>query len=169
MAIATSFSDFVAAAAARSRGRLGAAAFTFRSWQREQGLPQNPVHALAKPAMAIYGSGSDDGVMRFDGCNSCRWAARGVARRRGCGRCWRTARGRCGSAWPAAADLLEGGAVHHLRPTEGLPRTRSRPWRRTAQGRLWVGTRAAWRSGRTAGSTAWPAAETQRPGRYRAV
>lgn len=58
MAIATSFSDFVGDRV-RSLG--------FRLWQREQGLPQNSVHALAQTADGYIWVGSDDGVARFDG------------------------------------------------------------------------------------------------------
>ena len=41
--------------------------FTFRSWQREQGLPQNFVRALAQTRDGYLWVGSDDGVTRFDG------------------------------------------------------------------------------------------------------
>jgi signal transduction histidine kinase/ligand-binding sensor domain-containing protein len=58
MAIATSFDDFVGDRA-RSLG--------FRLWQREQGLPQNSVHALAQTHDGYIWVGSDDGVARFDG------------------------------------------------------------------------------------------------------
>jgi ligand-binding sensor domain-containing protein/signal transduction histidine kinase len=68
MAIATSFSDFVSAGDAAAPGaRHGALAITFRSWQREQGLPQNSVHALAQTRDGYLWIGSDDGVVRFDG------------------------------------------------------------------------------------------------------
>ena len=40
---------------------------TFRSWQREQGLPQNSVRALAQTRDGYLWIGSDDGVARFDG------------------------------------------------------------------------------------------------------
>lgn len=58
MAIATSFGDFVGEQA-RSLG--------FRLWQREQGLPQNSVHALAQTHDGYIWVGSDSGVARFDG------------------------------------------------------------------------------------------------------
>lgn len=73
MAIATSFSDFVL----DERGTAGANAglaigreefpFTFRLWQREQGLPQNYVRALAQTRDGYIWVGSDAGISRFDG------------------------------------------------------------------------------------------------------
>ena len=54
MAIATSFSDFVVDESGIKSGNAGLAIgrgqlpFTFRVWQREQGLPQNFVRALAQ-------------------------------------------------------------------------------------------------------------------------
>jgi hypothetical protein len=41
--------------------------FTFRVWQREQGLPQNFVRALAQTKDGYVWVGSDAGVSRFDG------------------------------------------------------------------------------------------------------
>ncbi len=73
MAIATSFSDFVmddnsgnssATGIAVGRGELP---FTFRKWQREEGLPQNFVRALAQTQDGYLWIGSDAGVSRFDG------------------------------------------------------------------------------------------------------
>jgi len=53
MEIATSFSDFVSSGSAEPGGAApgaggGGLALTFRAWQKEQGLPQNVVHALAQ-------------------------------------------------------------------------------------------------------------------------
>lgn len=66
MAIATSFNDFVAA----SGGKPGEVTFdtsTFVSWQREQGLPQNFIRALAQTRDGYLWIGSDEGIARFDG------------------------------------------------------------------------------------------------------
>lgn len=65
MAIATSFSDFVTAA--NSGSGQGSPPFTFRAWQKEQGLPQNSVRALAQTRDGYLWVGSDDGLARFDG------------------------------------------------------------------------------------------------------
>jgi ligand-binding sensor domain-containing protein/signal transduction histidine kinase len=72
MQIATSFSDFVtrntySEAATESRFGSGKLPFTFHSWQREQGLPQNIVRALAQTRDGYVWVGSDDGVAKFDG------------------------------------------------------------------------------------------------------
>jgi hypothetical protein len=72
MAIATSFDDFVngngPAIGGNSPGiGYGEVPFTFRSWQREQGLPENYVCALAQTRDGYLWVGSDDGVSRFDG------------------------------------------------------------------------------------------------------
>jgi ligand-binding sensor domain-containing protein/signal transduction histidine kinase len=73
MAIATSFNDFVldesgikSSNAGLNIGR-GQWPFTFRVWQREQGLPQNFVRALAQTKDGYLWVGSDAGVSRFDG------------------------------------------------------------------------------------------------------
>ena len=72
MEIATSFSDFVAAASNESgsvisRLSRGEQPVTFRSWQTEQGLPQNSVRALTQTRDGYLWLGNDDGVVRFDG------------------------------------------------------------------------------------------------------
>ena len=71
MAIATAFDDFVSSGTEMegdvNLGRRGAVPYTFRSWQREQGLPQNSVRALAQTRDGYIWIGSDDGVARFDG------------------------------------------------------------------------------------------------------
>jgi len=64
MAIATSFGDFVNA---NGSGVGGETPFTFRSWQREQGLPENYVRALANTRDGYIWVGTDEGVSRFDG------------------------------------------------------------------------------------------------------
>lgn len=66
MAIATSFSDFINA---NGQGLGGERPFTFRAWQREQGLPENYVRALAQIRDGYVWVGTDEGVSRFDGIN----------------------------------------------------------------------------------------------------
>src|ERR1043166_2665411 len=67
MAIATSFSDFVSTGGPAGGTTGGALPLTFRTWQREQGLPQNSVCALAQTPDGYLWVGTDDGVARFDG------------------------------------------------------------------------------------------------------
>jgi signal transduction histidine kinase/streptogramin lyase len=66
MAIATSFSDFVNA---NGSGEVGETPFLFRSWQQEQGLPENYVRALAQTRDGYVWVGTDEGVSRFDGAS----------------------------------------------------------------------------------------------------
>ena len=72
LAIATSFSDFVDASSARpseatAEASGGALAFSFQSWQKEQGLPQSPIRALVQTHDGYLWIGSDDGLTSFDG------------------------------------------------------------------------------------------------------
>jgi ligand-binding sensor domain-containing protein/signal transduction histidine kinase len=66
MAVATSFNDFVNTSGSGARGET---AFTFRSWQREQGLPENYVRTVAQTSDGYIWVGTDEGVSRFDGVN----------------------------------------------------------------------------------------------------
>lgn len=74
MAIATQFTDFVNPSSPET-GR-GLSSFTFRPWQREQGLPQNSVRALAQTSDGYLWLGSDDGLTRFDGVRFVTFGAR---------------------------------------------------------------------------------------------
>ena len=72
MAIATAFGDFVAAGSADLGAAGGGAVsggvpLTFRSWQREEGMPQKSIRALTQTRDGYLWVGSDDGVARFDG------------------------------------------------------------------------------------------------------
>ncbi len=72
MAIATSFTDFVDVSSARPSEAAASAAggplsFNFRSWQKEQGLPQSSIQSLAQTRDGYLWLGSDDGVVQFDG------------------------------------------------------------------------------------------------------
>lgn len=72
MGIATSFRDF-AGVGGLDQGRSppvarrGALPLIFRSWQREQGLPQNQIRALAQTREGYLWVGTDEGLTRFDG------------------------------------------------------------------------------------------------------
>src|ERR1017187_2655165 len=85
MGIATSFSDFVAPGSTEAGGAApgaagGGLAWTFRPWQREQGLPENSVHALAQTRDGYLWIGSDDGLARFDGVRFVSFGLRGGVR-----------------------------------------------------------------------------------------
>src|SRR5712671_4888230 len=63
MAIATSFTDFVKTSGAAMAGsQPGASSLAFRVWQREQGLPQNSVRAIAQTPDGYLWIGLDDTV-----------------------------------------------------------------------------------------------------------
>ena len=106
MEIATSFSDFVSLGSAEPggprRARGGGLALTFRSWQKEQGLPQNVVHALAQTRDGYLWIGSDDGVARFDGVRFVSFGLREGLPAGRCARCSRTVMARFGSGRTAA-------------------------------------------------------------------
>ncbi|HVZ60918.1 MAG TPA: two-component regulator propeller domain-containing protein, partial [Terriglobales bacterium] len=70
MAIATSFSDFIGARElepASTGGTPSHGSFTFRSWQREDGLPHNSIRAITQTREGYLWVGSDEGLARFDG------------------------------------------------------------------------------------------------------
>jgi ligand-binding sensor domain-containing protein/signal transduction histidine kinase len=72
MAIATSFSDYVDVSSARPNEARDSAisgplSFSFQSWQREQGLQQSSIQALAQTRDGYLWLGCKDGVVRFDG------------------------------------------------------------------------------------------------------
>ncbi|MBV8570020.1 MAG: hypothetical protein JO319_05365, partial [Acidobacteriaceae bacterium] len=53
------------AQALEARGSLGS--FGHQTWQTENGLPQNSVHAIAQSADGYLWLGTDGGLARFDG------------------------------------------------------------------------------------------------------
>jgi ligand-binding sensor domain-containing protein/signal transduction histidine kinase len=72
LAVATSFSDFVDSSSSQPIANLEALpasirTFDFQSWQKEQGLSQSPVRALAQTRNGYLFIGSEGGLARFDG------------------------------------------------------------------------------------------------------
>lgn len=72
MAIATSFSDFVDTSGAKPGGvmsepGMSAAPLSFKTWQREPGMPHHSLRALAQTKDGYLWLGSDEGLTRFDG------------------------------------------------------------------------------------------------------
>jgi len=140
MAIATSFSDLVNA---NGSGAGGEIPFTFRSWQREQGLPENYVRALAQTSDGYIWVGADEGVSRFDGVNFFSLGLQegfqsgpvqvlfGDSR----GALWIGSVGNGLSCW-------QGGRLHTFTMRDGLPSDSITALAEDGQGRLWVGTRA---------------------------
>ena len=117
----------------RQRGRTGRGDargggrgwLTFRSWQREQGLPQNSVRALAQTRDGYLWIGSEDGVARFDGVRFVSFGLREACAAGRCACCSRTqSRHTVAGNRGRRLDPLAGWAVHVIhharRPAGGL-------------------------------------------------
>jgi ligand-binding sensor domain-containing protein/signal transduction histidine kinase len=157
MAIATSFDDFVTRNGSTTQGNgpgigYGEVPFTFRSWQREQGLPENYVRALAQTRDGYLWVGSDAGVSRFDGLSFFSLGLQegfqsgpvkvllGDSR----GALWIGSEGGGLSRW-------QGGKLTTLSVRDGLPSDSITALAEDNQGRLWIGTQgglAMWLDGR---------------------
>jgi ligand-binding sensor domain-containing protein/signal transduction histidine kinase len=140
MAIATSFSDFTGV---KSPGSGDAVRLMSQSWQREQGLPQNSVRALAQTADGYLWIGSDEGLTRFDG-------VRFVPMEMGSGLHGGPVRAlfedsRC-ALWVGAAGggltCWRNGQFSNYTIRDGLPEDSITALSEDLQGRLWIGTEA---------------------------
>jgi ligand-binding sensor domain-containing protein/signal transduction histidine kinase len=148
MAIATSFDDFVngtgSAAGGESPG-LGQdeAHFTFRSWQREQGLPENYVRALAQTRDGYIWVGSDDGVSRFDGVNFFSLGLREGLQSEPVQVLFGDSRG---ALWIGSAgsglNCWQDGKLSKFTMSDGLPSESITALAEDREGRIWVGTQA---------------------------
>jgi ligand-binding sensor domain-containing protein/signal transduction histidine kinase len=142
MAVATSFEDFVTAAGSGSGG-AGGQGLTFRSWQREQGLPQNSVRALAQTRDGYLWVGSEDGVARFDGVRFVPFGLREGLRSGSVRALFEDGRGRL---WIGAVGggltRLQDGQFSTFTIADGLPADSITALGEDAEGRLWVGTQA---------------------------
>jgi ligand-binding sensor domain-containing protein/signal transduction histidine kinase len=151
MAIATSFSDFLNA---NGPGAGEENPFTFRSWQREQGLPENYIRALAQTRDGYIWIGTDEGVSRFDGVNSFSIGPQegfqggpvqvlfGDSR----GALWIGGAGGSLSCW-------QGGKLRKFTAKDGLPSDSITALAEDGNGRLWVGTQSGlvvWQDGHMA-------------------
>lgn len=140
MAIATSFDDFVNANESEPGGE---APFTFRSWQREQGLPENYVRALAQTRDGYVWIGSDEGVCRFDGVN---FFSLGLHEGFQSGPVRVLFPDSQGGLWIGAADnglnCWRNGKLHKFTTRDGLPSDTITALAEDTDGRLWIGTQA---------------------------
>ena len=149
MAIATAFSDFVNV---NDTSTGGAPPFTFRAWQREQGLSENYVRALAQTRDGYIWVGNEQGVSRFDGANFFSLGPQegfqsgpvqvlfGDSR----GALWIGSAGSGLSCWQA-------GRLHKFTTRDGLPSDTITAIAEDGEQRLWVGTPAGlavWQDGR---------------------
>ena len=157
LAIATSFSDFVDVSSARPSDTTsgvtgGTLAFSFQSWQKEQGLPQNPVRALAQTRDGYLWIGSDDGLVRFDGL---RFVAFGIQEGIKCGPVSTLFEDHRGALWIGSTDsglsCWQNNQLTTFTTRDGLPANSITALSEDAAGRLWVGTDAGlilWQNGK---------------------
>ena len=149
MAIATSFNDFVNVTGS---GTSGETPFTFRSWQREQGLPENYVRALAQTHDGYVWVGTDEGVSRFDGVSFFSLGPQEgfqggpvqVLYGDSSGGLWIGSVGGGLSCW-------QQGRLHRFTVRDGLPSDSITAMDEDGDGRIWVGTQAGltvWQEGR---------------------
>lgn len=159
MGIATSFSDFVSPGSTEPGGATpsgggGGLALTFRSWQREQGLPQNSVRALTQTREGYLWIGSDEGVARFDGVRFVSFGLREGWRSGPVQTLFEDSRG---TLWIGTTDSgltrWQDGQFTTFTLRDGLPSDSVTALSEDSEGRLWVGTQAGlavWQDGRLA-------------------
>jgi len=148
MAIATTFDDFVTASVGDTgkstplAGR-GTLPFTLRSWQREQGLPQNFVRALTQTRDGYLWIGTDNGVARFDGVRFVSFGEREGLR---CGSVSRICEDSQGALWIGSASegltRWQDGKFVTFTVKAGLPANAITALAEDNERRLWVGTSA---------------------------
>jgi ligand-binding sensor domain-containing protein/signal transduction histidine kinase len=150
MAIASSFDDFVAPG--------GATGFTFKSWQTEQGLPQNSVRALAQTRDGYLWVGTDEGLARFDGVRFVPFDKRRGLRSAPVRVLFEDSRG---TLWigTSAGGLtrFQSGQFTTFTIRDGLPADTVTALAEDREGRLWVGTEgglAVWENEQLTPSTA---------------
>ena len=145
MAVATSFDDFVTGHGVGMDQGLGAEngeqSFTFRLWQREQGLPENYVRALAQTHDGYMWVGSDDGVTRFDGVS---FFSLGLPEGFQSGPVRVLFGDSRGALWIGSVDAglshWQGGKLRTFTRQDGLPSDAITALAEDSEGRLWVGT-----------------------------
>lgn len=144
MAIATAFGDFVRSGASELGGwGRDTLPLTVRTWQREQGLPQNSIHALAQTRDGYLWVGSDDGVTRFDGV---RFVSFGIREGLRSGRVRVLYEDSRGVLWIGTVGggltRRESGHFTTMTLKDGLPADSITALAEDGQQRLWVGTEA---------------------------
>ena len=149
LAVATSFSDFVNANGSEAGGETP---FAFRSWQREQGLPENYVRALAQTRDGYIWMGTDGGVSRFDGLNFFSLGPQEGFQGGPVQTLYGDSRG---ALWIGSVSgglsCWQGGKLQKFTEHDGLPSDSITALAEDKNGNLWVGTHsglAVWQNGR---------------------
>ncbi|MDB6018256.1 MAG: putative two-component system sensor kinase [Pedosphaera sp.] len=159
MVIATAFSDFVDTSSARPSGatpNVGSSAhsFGFRSWQKENGLPQCPLLALGQTRDDYIWAGSQNGVARFDGS---RFVSFGVREGLSVGPVRVLLGDSRGALWighvGSGLECWQNGLITTFTIRDGLPSSTITALAEDNDGHIWVGTASGlvlWRNGRLA-------------------
>ena len=126
--------------------------FNFQSWQKEQGLPQSPVRALAQTQDGYLWIGSDDGLARFDGL---RFVAFGIQEGVKSGPVSALLEDGRSALWIGSTDsglsCWQNNQFTTFTTRDGLPANSITALAEDAAGRIWVGTDAGlvlWQNGR---------------------
>jgi len=154
MQIATAFEDFVTTAGVEpdvADGGEGGLTLTFRAWEREQGLPQNAVHALTQTHDGYLWLGTDDGLVRFDGV---RFVSFGLREGLHSGPVRNLFTDSQGVLWIGTTGggltRWQGGQFTTFTTRDGLPSDSITALGEDQNGQLWVGTEAGlvvWQDG----------------------
>ena len=145
MAIATSFSDFVSSSSLEPSGEAmeyprSAQAIRVRTWQREEGLPQAAIRALAQTRDGYLWLGTDDGVLRFDGLRFVPFGLRDGLRGGGVKTLLADSRGALWIGGGGGLSRLQGGGISSYTVQDGLPSDNISALAEDREGRIWVGT-----------------------------
>jgi ligand-binding sensor domain-containing protein/signal transduction histidine kinase len=153
LAIATSFTDFVDASSARPNVSAsaisagGAQAFNFQAWQKDQGLPQPPIRALAQTRDGYLWVGSAEGLARFDGLRFVSFGAEEGIKGAPITALLETDQG---ALWIGTTDngliCWQNHRITSFTKRDGLPSNTVTALAQDASGRLWIGTALGLRS-----------------------
>jgi len=147
MAIATSFRDLIAGnhvePGKATVGGRAAVSLSFRSWQREQGLPHNAIHAMTQSRNGYLWLGTDAGVVRFDGV---RFVPFGEHEGFHCGSVSQILEDQSGGFWFGSTNSglkrWQNGKFIAISTKEGLPSDSVTALAEDDEGQLWIGTSA---------------------------
>lgn len=119
--------------------------YSMRHWQTDDGLPQNPIHAIAQTPEGYLWVGTHAGLARFDGVRFARFDEGAVAELTNA---WITALclGRDGALWIGGEGIgavrFKEGKFLRISESGGLTSNQVRAIYETEDGTLWIGTEA---------------------------